>query len=212
MTQNNEPEKDKSDANLKSDVYADGERAWMESTQRLRGNILGPMLNAMQKAHIRPNHLTAASCLCGLAFCPMYYASTVWAFVLLLLHVVLDGIDGPLARHMDIASRRGSFTDTISDQIVVTATTIFLMGEDMVSITAGSMYIATYLAVVLFAMVRNFMQKPYSWLVRPRFYVYIWMVVETYWWPGTLEYLMWICVILLSLKVLTGFRRIRDEI
>ena len=45
------------------------------------------------------------------------------ALVALSLHVLIDGLDGPLARHLGIASRSGSFTDTMADQVVVVATT-----------------------------------------------------------------------------------------
>ncbi len=63
--------------------------------------------------------------------------------------------------------------------------------------------------VVAFAMIRNSMAIPYSWLVRPRFIVYAWLLVETYWLPGTIEYVLWTFGALLGWKMLTGFRRIR---
>ena len=61
-------------------------------------------------------------------------------------------------------------------------------------------------------MARNFLETPYSWLIRPRFYVYVWLLVETYWWPGTIDYLLWICVVVLTLKLVTGFARIRARL
>jgi hypothetical protein len=70
----------------------------------------------------------------------------------------------------------------------------------------------TYAVVVLFAMARNFLETPYSWLIRPRFYVYAWLLVETYLWPGTIDYLLWICVVVLTLKLVTGFARIRARL
>ncbi|MDP7640227.1 MAG: hypothetical protein QGG73_11020 [Candidatus Hydrogenedentes bacterium] len=52
------------------------------------------------------------------------------------------------------------------------------------------------------------MNTPYSWLFRPRFTIYVWFLVETYWWPGTINVVLWISVGVLSVKVLTGFRKI----
>ena len=197
---------------LKADCYAERERAMMVFTQRVRGRLFGPLLGALDSLGATPNHLTLASLLAGLAFCPLYFWSKPLAFVLLAIHVFLDGLDGPLARHTGVASRRGSFTDTMSDQTVITATTLTLMYARVVHFVPGTLYVFTYTVVVLFAMARNFLETPYSWLIRPRFYVYAWLLVETYLWPGTIDYLLWICVVVLTLKLVTGFVRIRARL
>ena len=80
------------------------------------------------------------------------------------------------------------------------------------TIVPGTLYIVIYTVVVLFAMARNMLDVPYAWLIRPRFYVYTWFLVETYWWPGTINYLLWACVAVLTVKLLTGFLRIRGRI
>lgn len=49
-------------------------------------------------------------------------------------------------------------------------------------------YVVTYTVVMLFAIARNALSIRYSWLVRPRFFVYAWLVVETYFLPGTINY------------------------
>ena len=61
-------------------------------------------------------------------------------------------------------------------------------------------------------MVRNALEVPYSWLIRPRFVVYVWIPVEIYWWPGSLDILLWVCSLLLGAKMLSGFLRIRKRL
>ena len=195
----------------KADCYSAGERAMMVFSQTLRGRLLAPLLRAMDGAGIRPDHLTLASLLLGLSFCPLYFWSKPAAFAMLLVHVLLDGLDGPLARHTGTASRRGSFTDSMADQTVITASTITVMAAGVVGVVPGALYVSTYAVVVLFAMARNVLNRPYSWLVRPRFLVYAWLVVETYLWPGTIDYVLWACVALLVVKACTGFIRIRSS-
>ena len=126
--------------------------------------------------------------------------------------MVIDGLDGPLARHLGVASRKGSFTDSMADQLVIAATVAVLMWDGVAGVLPGTAYIVSYTVVVLFAMARNAMGDPYSWLLRPRFYVYLWYPVERYMWPNTIDYLLWGCVVFLALKVLTGFRSIRRNI
>jgi phosphatidylglycerophosphate synthase len=196
----------------KADCYSGGERRWMEYTQHVRGEVLGPMLRGMARIGLRPDHLTVLSLLAGLAFCPLYFYSVPWALVALTLHVILDGLDGPLARHLGVASRSGSFTDSMADQTVIAATTLTLMYTGEAGVFSGALYIVAYTVVVLFAMARNALNVPYSWLFRPRFLVYAWILVENYWLPGTLDWVLWACTVLLLGKTVSGFVRIRSRI
>ena len=99
-----------------ADCYSDGERAWMVRTQEWRAALLAPLLRALASLKVTPDHLTLLSLASGIAFCPLFLVSKPAALVALLLHVVIDGIDGPLARHLGVDSPRGSFTDTLADQ------------------------------------------------------------------------------------------------
>ncbi len=197
---------------VKADVYSAGERAWMVRTQQLRAWWFGPLLRLLAACRVTPDHLTVLSLLAGLASCPLYVVSPAGALFALVLHVAIDGLDGPLARHLGTDSRKGSFTDSMADQTVIAASTIMLMWVGTVSMLPGVLYIVTYTVVVLFAMARNAMKDPYTWLFRPRFYVYAWIAVETWWWPGSLDWVLWVCVVVLTVKVLTGFRGIRRNI
>jgi phosphatidylglycerophosphate synthase len=200
-----------------ADCYSAGERRAMVWTQEVRGRLLRPLLMAAERAGVSPDHVTAASLACGLAFCPLYlWPGSPWgaraaALAALALHVILDGLDGPLARHLGTASRRGSFTDTLADQVVVTATTVTLMvaPQPAVSSWIGALYLFAYTMVVGFAMVRNALGVPYSWLVRPRFWVYGWIAVNEYVWPGQMNYVLGAFTCILAIKMASGFVAIR---
>ena len=180
--------------------------------QRFRAVTRRPLLDVLTRCRISPNHLTLLSVLAGLAFCPLYFWSKPAAFAMLGVHVLLDGLDGPLARHTDTASRRGSFADSMSDQLVVVASTITLMSTHVIAVLPGSVYIVAYTVLMLFAMIRNALSIPYVWLVRLRFFVYVWCVVDTYYLPGTINYVLWFFNALLALKLITGFVKIRRRL
>jgi phosphatidylglycerophosphate synthase len=204
----------------KADCYAAGERAAMTWWQDLRARFLGPLLRLMGAAGIRPDYVTLASLLAGLAFCPLWLwpGNPIWArpaaLAALLLHALLDGLDGPLARHLGIAGRRGSFTDTLADQIVVTVSTLTLMAaaDSGVNVWIGGSYLFLYAAVVGFAMVRNALGNPYSWLVRPRFLVYGWIAIDLFLLPGWMNLVLAIFAVLLGIKMASGFVAIRRAI
>lgn len=182
----------------------------MRRSQELRGRWLHPLLRILARVHLTPNQLTGLSLLAGLAFCPVFlWGNKIFALGLLLAHVLLDGLDGPLARYTRRASNQGSFTDTAADQVVVTFTTVMLIHAGHIAVWPGGLYIFFYGTVVLFAMVRNALAIPYSWLVRPRFLVYAWIPLEVYAWPGSLNFALWIISSLLGIKMITGFIKIR---
>jgi phosphatidylglycerophosphate synthase len=192
--------------------YADAEGAFMDWSQSVRGRLLEPLLHKLAGLGVHANHVTLLSLLPGLAFCPVFlWGSKPVAFALLLLHGLLDGLDGPLARFQGMASNRGSFTDTMADQLVVTATALTLIQAGSASAWPGGLYVFFYAVVVAFAFVRNALATLYSWLFRPRFFVYAWFVVEVYWWPGSLDTVLWIATAILALKCLTGFLTIRRQ-
>jgi len=185
--------------------------------QDLRAQWLGPLLALLANLRLRPDDLTLLGLISGLAFCPLWLwpGQPIWskfgAFAALLLHLVLDGLDGPLARYLKIDSRRGSFTDTLADQIVVTASTLALMSAPgtPLNIWIGGTYIFVYALVVTFAIVRNSLGVPYSWLIRPRIWIYAWIAVDVLLLPGWFDVLLGAVTAILAIKVLTGFFAIR---
>jgi phosphatidylglycerophosphate synthase len=200
------------DTKSKITCYSEDEGAFMKRSQEVRGRLLQPLLVLLARLGVTPNYLTLLSLVTGLAFCPAFlWEWKITAFALLLLHAVFDGIDGPLARLMGKASNRGSFTDTTADQLVVTFSTVTLIHAGYVGAWPGALYLFFYTIVVIFAMVRNALAVPYSWLIRPRFFVYLWMPVEVFFWRGSLNYLLWILTAPLALKTLTGFIQIRRK-
>ena len=196
----------------KADCYSAGERKWMLLYQRLRQKLLAPVLLVLARCGFTADGLTLVALVTGLAFCPVFFYSKPLALVLLALHVAFDGLDGPLARRLGTASRKGSFTDTLSDQIVVAATTVTLIHVDVIAILPGSLYVFLYTVVIAFSMIRNALSIPYSWLIRPRLILYLWFLVEFYLAPGTINYLLWFFNALLAVKMCSGFVKIRKRI
>jgi phosphatidylglycerophosphate synthase len=190
--------------------YSGGEAGFMAWSQQLRARLLNALLKVLARCGVTANHVTIASLLCGLAFAPLFHWLAPWiAFLALLLHVLFDGLDGPLARYRGTASSRGSFTDTMVDQVAVTVVMIAMINAGHAGLWPGVLYIVFYLLVVTFAFVRNALQEPYSWLLRPRFLVFLWLPVEVYLWPETLDWVLWLAVAVLALKAVTGFWVIR---
>ena len=191
--------------------YSEKEQKMMDRSQDIRGKLFSPLISVLISLGVKPNHLTFLSLLAGIGFFLLFPYSRIGALFLLAFHVFLDGLDGPLARKTGRASNQGSFTDTTADQIVVALSTLSLIYYGYLNIIPGGLYIFLYTMVVIFAMVRSSLMIPYSWVVRPRFYVFAWIPVEIYLFPGTMNYLVWGFCILLGAKMFTGFFQIRKK-
>ena len=197
---------------IETDCYAAGDRGMMVLSQQIRAKLLLPLLWTLKRLGVTANGLTFISLLFGLTACAAIFYSQWLFLVLILLHVLADGLDGPLARYAGTASSKGSFTDTMCDQIVVAASTAVLIYLHYIGPIVGGIYIFVYTIVIAFSMVRNALSIPYSWLIRPRFIVYIWFAVEFYLLPGSLNYVVGFFSLLLILKMISGFFKIRQKL
>ena len=198
-----------------SDCYSAGERGWMEWGQRLRAILFRPSLRILIKLGVTADGITLLGAVIGIAFMPAVLLGWHGAAIsCLVLHVLLDGLDGPLARETGNASSRGSFTDTFADQVVVTVVIIawMILGPSMARVSLGAIYIFLYTLVVAMSMVRNVLAIPYSWLVRPRFFVYAAIALDL--WLATNWTIIILCIAntLLALKVVTGFFKLRRRL
>jgi len=198
-----------------NDCYSAGERGWMELGQRLRAQWLKPILMLLTRLGIRPDGITILSGLAGIAFAPIWLAEQRgWAIFCLVLHVALDGLDGPCARFQKTDSPRGSFTDTFTDQIVVTAVTVAWMiglGTPW-AIGLGGVMIFLYTLVVAMSMVRNALAVPYSWLIRPRFIMFAGLAADAAGLDWIMVPTMIACCLLLGCKAISGFWQLRQRI
>lgn len=202
-------------AQATADCYSAGERGWMEYGQRVRGRLLDPLLAQLSRCGILADHVTLASLVSGVLFAPAWITGHPWWGVALLwAHVLLDGVDGPLARHQHSASQQGSFTDSFCDQIIVSVVTITLMSgpEPLIGVWAGSLFMVLYVGVLAISMVRNALRSPYSWLIRPRFFLFAAIPAQLLGIPHLVWIVVWLSNALLILKTASGFFKLRDRL
>ncbi|MBY5986055.1 CDP-alcohol phosphatidyltransferase family protein [Halomonas sp. DP5Y7-2] len=73
---------------------------------------LKPLVTLLQRAQVRPDHVTLAGFAIGMLALPLLAIQAYgWALLAIVLNRVADGLDGALARRLDIASDAGGFLD-----------------------------------------------------------------------------------------------------
>jgi phosphatidylglycerophosphate synthase len=197
-----------------NNCYSRGELSWMRWGQRVRQKLLKPMLRLLVECDVSAQHITLLSLIVGLLGAAAFYDDPFWGLIGIALHVLFDGMDGPLARVAGTQSNRGSFYDTATDQTVLVAVTFVLIDLGWIDAVIGGVFALLYTVVVGFAMIRNYIGIPYRFLIRPRFFYYAWIGLE--WAYGgavvPVNTLLLVFNILLAVHVATGFINIRNHL
>ena len=84
-----------------------------------RDRILSPAVDLLVRHEITPNQVSMAGVLALLVVCFMPPSMPVLATLFMALYVLCDGIDGPLARRLNVIHDGGSLVDIVADQLGV---------------------------------------------------------------------------------------------
>lgn len=101
------------------DYFNEEERARQEGFAVRRDRILAPAVNLLIHYNVTPNRISIAGVIALLVVCLLPPSLPILATVFMALYVLCDGIDGPLARRLDIIHDGGSLVDIVADQLGV---------------------------------------------------------------------------------------------
>ena len=90
----------------------------VEKSRKFRNKIFDKPANILIKLKISPNMVTFISLLCGLASAYFLFQNYWLFFILGLLHLFLDGMDGVVARKTNKQTKLGVYLDLITDRLV----------------------------------------------------------------------------------------------
>jgi phosphatidylglycerophosphate synthase len=94
------------------------------------------------------------------------------ASVFVWLHVILDALDGPIARTTGTAGPAGAFTDMCVDHSGMLITTCILTAAGLVNPTAAVAYVSSYTVAVAFTIWLNMIGHPFKLVIRTKYLLY----------------------------------------
>jgi len=172
-------------------VYSGVEGKVLYRWQRVRQTLLKPVAAGLSRLGITPDMLSLASVLLGIGFFFCARLNLGVAIGLLAASVILDGLDGVLARYTRNVSARGSFTDMFCDQLVVALTVGGLVWAGVIMGVLGVLFVYIYTALVIFLVLHEMLAVSSSWLIRPsRMLLYVFVVVYYFTGRNWLDYLL----------------------
>jgi len=100
-----------------TDSYSSLERRFLGRGRRVGLALLRPLVLLLARLGVSPNAVSLSQVAIGVV---IFFAITPYArlaFLLMVLAIVLDGVDGALARHTGRASRYGALIDQYADHV-----------------------------------------------------------------------------------------------
>jgi len=100
-----------------SDSYSAVERIWLGPARAVLAALYGPLARLLAALGVPPNAVSLSQIPLGFAVVALIPVQPALAFVLFLVTLAVDGVDGALARRAGRATRFGALLDQYADHI-----------------------------------------------------------------------------------------------
>jgi len=163
------------------DSYSSFERRFLDRGRWLVYTLLKPAVFLLTALHVPPNVVSVAQIGVGVIIVFTVISYPRLTFLLLLLALLFDGLDGALARHTGRASSFGALLDQCCDHVREILVIAALAHAGALRPLSAVLYAITYPALNLTLFLCNYHQVPLplalkSYLVvYPAIFAYLWL-------------------------------------
>ncbi|MCC7196764.1 CDP-alcohol phosphatidyltransferase family protein [Candidatus Peregrinibacteria bacterium] len=165
---------------MKLNIFSKEEEHYYRAFQKFRDDLFLPVSKQLAAKGVKPDHLSYLGVLLIIPFV-FFFASNPWlSAICLTLNVLLDCLDGPLARYTHTASDRGALVDLICDYGSFSAVFITIAYYGLMTPFWAALYFVQYalmLYLVTYCRRKNIRFFP---VVRSKYYLYLmllWLLV-----------------------------------
>ncbi len=192
---------------LQPSIYSGSEERFLYAWQRVRQTLLLPLAAVLDTLHITPDMLSWSSVALGAAFFFVARLRFDLAFWLLVASVLLDTLDGVLARYRRASSAKGSFTDTFCDMAVVALTVGGLIWQGSINAILGLIFVYTYTLLVTLLLIHQLLGVSSTGIIRPsRMLLYTFVGIYYFFGKDWLNWLLGAYLITLPMLGLSYWR------
>jgi phosphatidylglycerophosphate synthase len=138
--------------------------------RRMKQPLLEPVLKCLAFCGVTADHLTWVGV--GLAVIAALVTDPALLLALVVIDLLIDMVDGSLARHEHQESRAGTAFDISHDVFFTITSTFAMMRMGIAGPSEAYMYGVFYGMSVMFAIMREQMGIPQRFAVRPRLFVF----------------------------------------
>jgi phosphatidylglycerophosphate synthase len=138
-----------------------------------RTKLLHPILKFLDFLKIKPDHISYFAILLLIPYSIYFTSNPKMAVLLIWVYVLLDGVDGSLARYQKTSNNGGSFTDIVCDQLGLVVIVYNLLIFNFLDIGVGYWYSIMYLIMIVFSVIQNALKIKMQLLIRTKYIVYL---------------------------------------
>ncbi|MDP8223659.1 MAG: CDP-alcohol phosphatidyltransferase family protein [Candidatus Lernaella stagnicola] len=162
--------------------FGASEEEYFHKVADRRTQFVRPLAMFFVHRNVRSDTLTLASfLLLAFFFFPLFgLENYLAAWVILIISILLDGFDGPVARLGRYASDKGALLDIMNDitAMVIVGLTAIHFGHAVPLL--GGLYIVTYLYMIVLIIARNVMEQPFRFVFKSKYYLFIFLLIKVH--------------------------------
>jgi phosphatidylglycerophosphate synthase len=194
---------------LGADSYSRAERLFVEPGRRLLLLVLGPLAGSLARLGLTPNAVSGGQIVFGALFVAAIGERPRLALLFFLVALLLDTLDGAMARRTGRSSRFGAFFDQFCDHARETLVIAGLAANGALSPLLAVLYAFVYAAFNLTLYLCNHHRAALP--VALKSYLLVYPALFLFLWSGR-NYLDWavaLSLLAMGLVIAYGLRRLR---
>lgn len=153
-------------------IFSQEEDLTYSKFQGVRDRFFAPVCGVLTKVGVKPDHLSFLNLLLLVPFVFFAGLYPLISVVMLLVSLVLDSIDGCLARYQKINSAKGALLDIAVDHAFLFGVVLTLIYSQTVSGFWGAAYGLNYLLLVGLILAMRALKLQVFPVVRSKYYLY----------------------------------------
>jgi len=163
----------------KLNYFSDSEQNSQSEFANRRTEILMPILKILNKLGITPDAISYFALFLLIPFTFFFVMTPLISSICLIFYVLLDGLDGSLARFQSTDNLGGSLTDIVVDQIGLIVIVGNLIYHGLTDATISFYYGILYIVMISFSVVQNALEIPLQRLIRSKYIIYLIYIVHS---------------------------------
>lgn len=167
--------------NTNKSIYSKFEMGFMTKFNQIKSRIFHPLIVLLDHLHITANFISVFSALVAVSslIYAIYFDKPYVFLIGIWIHMLVDGIDGSLARYQKKDSKKGALIDVIFDHMGITSSVIFGIYFMLVNSLNIGIYLGLYTFIIIISLFLLFKNSQNEIIFRPRFYIYLTLVIDS---------------------------------
>lgn len=192
------------------DSYSSLERKFLAPARRGLRALFAPIVRVLVALHIPPNAVSFSQVILGAIIVALMPIQPRAAFALFVVALVLDGVDGALARATNRVTKFGALFDQYCDHIREVTVVAGLALYGALNPFLAGIYAITYPAFNLTLYLCNHYRAPLPFAIKS--YLIVYPALLAYLWFGTnfLNAAVALSIVLMALAIVVGLWRLRS--